>query len=1374
MHFGSLRHRNTSSFVSEKVSVKMSSRLDPPEKFSFQPKDWSNWKENFLQYRLASGLVKDSDEIQISSLKYIMGPQSNEIAATFTYSDKEDPKKFQVIVEKFDAHFRPHKNVVHERYIFFKRDQQPGESADEFITALHTLSKTCEFNNISAETIRDEMIRDRIVTGISDSELSKKLQLQPKLTLMKAIEMVRAYEEVGHQAEEQKHTASSSVDRVWKNLNPSNANSCGRCGGNRHAREKCPAKNAECHKCGRNGHYASQCRTQSDSSRERVKNSRNIGDRSSKNKSERYYRRVKQIEVASDSDSSGDSFYVGRVQKIGKIKSDEFSIVCDVGGKRREFEIDTGADETIAPISFLDTDEELHKANIVMGVPGKHRLHVLGFQNLAISYEGITTLQKVYIVKGVDNALLGKPAIKALGLIRRVRKVDSSKKVEDEYSHLFKGIGKMPGEYHISLNDDTKPFAITSPRRIPFPLLPSVKNALDKMVKEKIIEPVSEPTDWVAPMVVAPKPGGRIRICVDLSQLNRHVKREMHPIPPVEETLAKLSGAVYYSKLDANSGFHQVVLAKESRKLTTFLTPFGRYLFNRLPFGISSAPEHFQARMSQILEGCTNVVCHMDDIVVFGSTEKEHDRTLATVLQKIHSAGMTLNKEKCCFRAKNIRFLGHIVGEGKIRVDPEKTKAIREMSPPTSKKELQSILGSVNFLARHIPNRSTLLEPLYSLQKEDREFAWGIAQEEAFQKLKDLLASAPVLAIYDPKKQTTVSCDASSYGLGAVLLQAGENGTPFPVAFASRTLSASEKNYAQIEKEALAVAWACERFKNYITGLKFEIETDHKPLVPILTTKFLDDLTPRLQRIRMQMMRFNYTVVHIPGKNLITADLLSRKPVSSPSKKDRQFENELQTVAIKMVRMVNASSGMLERITVAQQNDAVGKKLRQFIKEGWPDQRHETPEELLPYRNHEGSLAIENDLVLFARRIWIPAEIRPEILRRLHEGHFGITKTSALARTTVWWPKIDEDITEMVKNCVACAESRPNKSEPLLPSPLPSRPWEKIGADLLKEGGKWYLVLVDYYSKYIELCHVSRLDTKTVVQRLESVFARFGIPEVLFTDNGTQLTSAGMKEFAREFDFKIITRSPSYPQGNGLAEAAVKVAKKILRSPYPAVSLMSYRATPTSNGYSPSQLLFNRQIRTKVPSVNLDPKPVKHLDVEMRDCHRRARMKRQFDKAHGARDLKELSPGREVLVEDVNMRGTVIQKRDEPRSYDVQLRNGAKLRRNRKTLRRLPSRRVSFSSGDEKTIDKAPVMVETKAESPPLAHSPQKPPQETTSSRSPALSSSKPSSEQASSSSPQQAKTSPKQYYTKSGRPVKEPHRLQVGGPIRSRSQSDS
>ncbi|UYV82799.1 K02A2.6-like, partial [Cordylochernes scorpioides] len=631
---------------------------------------------------------------------------------------------------------------------------------------------------------------------------------------------------------------------------------CIRCSASKfHPYKDCPAKEVECHKCKKVGHFAKVC----------------------------YNKTVGQV-------TQGDDYhFVGNIYENGQ-NSNDWKVYVEVDKIKMFFKMDTGSDVNIIPqkIYFKNfAHKKLCKPDIQLLGPRQVKLHVMGKFTALIEKYGRRIPGEIFVVPQLMQPLLSGKASESLNLIKRLQPIEKRNSLNpfEKYPKLFTGLGTLQGSYTIKLKDESQPHAIytrcvqksryflntpRTPRRIPIPLLNKTKEQLDQMVEKGVIEKVEQRTDWCAPMVIVPKPSSNdLRIFVDLTALNKFVQREHYPIPSVEYTLAQMGGAKLFSRLDANSGFCQIPLSEESSSLTTFLTPFSRYRFKRLPFGISSAPEVFQRKMKNLLESQSGVNCHMDDIGIWGATQEEHDERLRCVLRKLQDSGLTLNKEKCIFSVKEIKFLGHLITERGVLPDPNKVQAIREFPSPSSISEVRRFLGMVNFTGKFIQDLSTILYRLNQLLVKRNDWRWDSAQEEAFEKVKKLLSTSPILTFFDPNLPTTVSADASSYGLGAVLLQKSENGNQNLVAYASRTMSETEKRWAQIEKESLAIVWACERFQDYLKGNTFSIETDHKPLIPIFSTKNLDEMTPHIQRLRLRMMRYSYSIHHTPGKDIV-------------------------------------------------------------------------------------------------------------------------------------------------------------------------------------------------------------------------------------------------------------------------------------------------------------------------------------------------------------------------------------------------------------------------------------------------------------------------------------------------------------------------
>ena len=413
------------------------------------------------------------------------------------------------------------------------------------------------------------------------------------------------------------------------------------------------------------------------------------------------------------------------------------------------------------------------------------------------------------------------------------------------------------------------------------------------------------------------------------------------------------------------------------------------------------------------------------------------------MLGRLQVAGLTLN-EKCEFNKTSIRFLGHIIDSSGVHADGQKLEAIQRFPDPTNTTELIRLTGMANQLGKFVPNLAQLSAPMCYLLKADVHWQWGGAQAESFERVKQALTSPTALARYEPRRYTVVAADASGYGIGAVCMQVQDNGERKPVCFDSRALTDVEKQYAVIEKEALAATWACDNFADYIVVMPFLLESDHKPLVPLLSSTELAKMPPRIQRFRMRMMRYNPEVQYVQGRLHVSADALSRAPVGRPSTEDNQLVHEVNAFADMSRNAIPTSAVKLLQITTAQKEDDVCTEVRRYCHEGW------------------------SAFMLYDERIVTPRCMRLETLKAIHVGHLVISKCRSRANTAVWWPGLSKEIEERVSTCHTCAKVRPEPKETMMAASFPSRPWERVGIDLFELNGKVNIVIVDYYSRWVE------------------------------------------------------------------------------------------------------------------------------------------------------------------------------------------------------------------------------------------------------------------------------------------------------------------
>lgn len=1174
--------------------------------------------------------------MQVSSLLYAMGAEAEKIFAQFGLSE-DDQKDYDVVLTKLNEYFVPKKNVIHERATFHRRDQRAGENVEQYVRSLYELAEHADFPE------KEETIRDRLVLGLNDQELSEKLQLETDLTLRKAITLARQHEQVKQEMTEQRrgqhvdsvrHKKSGQQFKPRHSFGHANSHSqayrqhCGKCGRS-HELGNCPAKGKKCHNCGKLSHFKQVCKT----SKKKIKG-------------------VHEVETTGE-EERGETFLIGAV----KSASDSvWRVELEVEGVPVLFKIDTGADVNVIGKTLWEKlgKPKLSKCDHVTLMSPGGKMKQMGRFQTAIKSQQTT----IYVIDSDVECLLSRNTSTSLNLVKRV----------DETS--FSTLKCKPVK--IKLKEGAQPYSVSVARRVPIPLQEKVKRELQSMKDKDIIEEVTEPTDWCCSMVPVVKPSGAVRICVDLKKLNNSVQRERFIIPTTEEIIHKLRGSSVFSKLDAKSGFWQIPLDQDSAKLTTFITPFGRFYMKRLPFGISSAPEIFQRIMTEILDGLDGVICYFDDILLHTQSMPEHDKLLQVVGERVKDAGLELNEEKCEYKKEEITFLGHVISREGVKPDPTKIEAIKKLEEPADVGELRRFLGMINYLGRYVPHLSTTLKPLNDLLKNETEWSWGHQQREAFQKVKEMLSSAPTLAFYDPNKPTTVSADASSYGLGCVLLQQHEDGLR-PVAYASRTLTEAEKRYAQIEKECLASVWACEKFEQYLMGMEtFTLETDHKPLVPVINNKDLSDTPLRCQRLLIRLMRFKPQCIHRPGRDMVVADTLSRSPLTT--EKVSSLDEEV-AYHINMVRTTwPVTDPYMSRIRSETQRDVNLRYTMEYTKTGWPHHKKDVALAARDFFAVRGELSMHDGILLRGDRIVIPFPLRGEILERIHHGHLGIVKCRERAKQGVWWPRISKDIQHKVSGCRTCLQKQPSQAkEPLITTKLPDRPFQHVAVDICEVSGQHHLVFVDYYSRWIDIYTLTRLTTAAVIAKLKSCFARHGIPETLMSDNGPQFSSSEFRNFVEEWNFSHISSSPHYPQSNGEAERAVRTAKGILKQKKPELALLTYRATPLpALGVSPAELALGRRLRTTlpVPPETLMPSAVHPNIVQERDENYKRTTRGYYNK--GARHLPELSPGDPVLIKEDGQKdwkrpGEVIGE-CAPRSYLVKTADG-ELRRNRRHLR---------------------------------------------------------------------------------------------------------
>lgn len=641
-----------------------------------------------------------------------------------------------------------------------------------------------------------------------------------------------------------------------------------------------------------------------------------------------------------------------------------------------------------------------------------------------------------------------------------------------------------------------------------------IDDEVNKMLDAGIIEPSS--SAWSSPVLLVPKPDGTYRFCVDFRRLNKVSLRDSYPIPYMSSILDRLGNAQYLSSVDIKSAYWTIELEENSKQYTAFAIPGrGLFQFRRMPYGLHNGPATWQRFVDTVLGPELEPYCfvYLDDVIVATSDFDTHLKVLREVLDRLTKAGLTLSRGKCKICLPELRYLGYIVNAQGISVDPEKISVILKLDPPNNIKQVRSFLGMVGWYRRFIPNFAELITPISKLLRKGQPFCWDVTCDVAFNKIRNLLVSKPILACPNFELPFTVQTDASAFALGAVLTQSYEDGDRV-ICYLSRTLTRQEQNFSTTERECLAVIWAIEKLRPYLEGQKFSVITDHHSLVWLQNLK---DPVGRLARWALRLQSYDYEIIHRKGKEHVVPDFLSR---IKPSVASCEIKDSFVTTDRWYSKLIASVENKPSKFPTYR---IVGGRLYKHVKRKF------------------SILGTDND----SWREVIPKERRSEILRLAHDvptsGHCGVSKTLHRVSSKYYWPKLKSDVLAYIKRCHTCAQYKPEqqKSFGLMSSrPHGNAPWQVISMDVVgplprSNSYAYILVVTCSFSKFV-LTFPMRNATGKVISRLveDHVFLLFGVPVAIITDNGSQFKCREFRELCNSYDVQLWYNAVYHPQAN--------------------------------------------------------------------------------------------------------------------------------------------------------------------------------------------------------------------------------------------------
>ena len=1125
------------------------------EKYNDQEEIWESYLERFEMYVLANDIAVEKKKAYLLSL---MGSKTYNLLKNLAAPTSPADLTFDQIKTKLKDHLSPKPSKIAERFRFQKCDQNHTETINDYVVRLKLFSKNCDYG----DSLKDALL-DRFVAGIRNAETQRRLLIQPDtLTYDEAVKMSVAMEMAAKDATELSHTDTMDINFLSKreHMNyPSkkggpnkDCSSCGRKHGG-----KCRFSDATCYNCKQIGHIARICR--------KVKKSvHKLTDTESRSKEyDEVYTLTnslggdEELELACLNCITTPENSGGNSSSAGGNKPSAIMMNPTIEGRTISMELDTGSAFTIIPRSIYEKHLQhckLHTSHVVFKSYTGHKVTCIGETEVKVSLDGTDAMMKIHVVDVEGPALMGREWLARFNLnwrdIKHFTTVGSSEqKLADllkQHREVFStGLGKLKNEKaHLTLKENAiprfmKPYPVAYAKRV------AVDAELERLQKAGVLIPVDY-SEWATPVVAVEKSDGGIRLCGNFKcTLNQCLEVDTYPMPVIQDVFDKLAGGTKFTEIDLAHAYQQVEMDEESQKLLVINTHKGLFMNTRLLQGLSPASAIFQKKVDQSIQGIDSTVAWVDNIIITGKTDDEHLRNIKSVLERLENRGFKVKPSKCKFMQPRIKVLGFEVSSDGIKTCDDKISAMISAPVPDNRTKLRSFLGLVNYYGRFLKNLSTTLHPLNELLSTKKGYKWDKECEKSFKQLKVMLASTEVLTYYDPEKPVRIEADASPYGIGAVISHVMEDGSHRPIAYASRTLNISERNYAQIDKEALALVFAVEKFHYFVFGRNFTLVTDHKPLKYLLGpyTGIPHMAASRMQRWAIKMMKYNYIIEYRNTKEHANADFLSRLPCSTIA------ESSDDPVSIFVLKQIEALPVTADEIRKHTSRDGNLSLVVEIVVDGY------TPENFIgenaglkPYLNRLNEMSFEQGCILWGNRVVIPAALQKRVLEELHEGHCGIVAMKGLARSFIWWPGLDEAIENMATSCRQClwVQNNPSKA-PLHLWEWPSKRWERLHIDYAGPYKGWmYLILIDAYSKWPEVVLRKLITSESTINALRTIFAQHGLPEQIVTDNGTNFTSEEFKMFCQLNGIKHKLTEPYNPQKNGEAERFVQTLKRSL------------------------------------------------------------------------------------------------------------------------------------------------------------------------------------------------------------------------------------